>query len=496
MLTGHLLALWVAIGSLLWGYDSGIFSTAQAQDYFVNQFNPDPPMLGGIISIYTAGGAIGSLMSGMVGDRFGRRGTIQIGAVVAAIGTAMQTAAHETILLLIGRLIAGLAIGLIYFAIPMFQSEIAPAAHRGMFVGLHAQFIGFGYMTSNWVGYGIYFARGEVTYRFPVGLQVLWALLVLVGSYWLPESPRWLISKDRHEEAEKVLKRLRKSTIDPSIVQKELVQMQDQISWEKQHEETSLISIWRKPSYRKRLILGCLTHIGQQICGISAINYYQTVMYRSLGISGSTVLLLAGVWGLTGPLANIFCLMFIIDRFNRRTILLWGSAALAVDIAIVQAMVAVYGGSDNVVANSFGIFFLLLFGIIFSLSWNSGCPVYATEIFPTQIRATGGALATFWSFAIQVVLAQASPVALDNVGWRYYFFFIVMNVVTGIVVYFMFPETKGKTLEEISEVFGDPFVTIHMSEDLKKPMDEEEAAERRMENVPVSNQAQTIPETK
>ncbi|KAK0388496.1 hypothetical protein NLU13_4740 [Sarocladium strictum] len=489
-------ALWVAIGSLLWGYDSGIFSTAQAQDYFMHQFHPNPSMLGGIISIYTAGGAIGSLFSGIVGDRFGRRGTIQIGAVIAAIGTAMQTAAQETILLLVGRLIAGLAIGLIYFAIPMFQSEIAPASHRGTFVGLHAQFIGFGYMTSNWVGYGISFASGEVTYRFPVGLQVLWALLVLVGSYWLPESPRWLISKDRHDEAEKVLKRLRKSDIDPATVRKELVQMQDQISWERQNEEKSLIAIWRKPSYRKRLIIGCLTHIGQQICGISAINYYQTVMYRSLGISGSTVLLLAGVWGLTGPLANIFCLMFIIDRFNRRTILLWGSAALAVDIAIVQAMVAVYGGSNNVVANAFGIFFLLLFGIIFSLSWNSACPLYATEIFPTQIRATGGALATFCSFAIQVVLAQASPVALNNIGWRYYFFFIAMNVATGIIVFFMFPETKGKTLEEISEVFGDPFVTLHMDEDLKRPMDEEETGEKRVENAPDSGRAQTVSEAK
>lgn len=453
-------------------------------------------MLGGIISIYTAGGAIGSLMSGFVGDRFGRRGTIQIGAVVAAIGTTLQTAAHETILLLIGRLIAGLAIGLIYFAIPMFQSEIAPASHRGLFVGLHSQFIGFGYMTSNWVGYGIYFARGEVTFRFPVGLQILWALLVLVGSYWLPESPRWLISKDRHEEAEKVLKKLRKKTVAPETVRKELVQMQEQISWEREHEETSVIAIWRKPSYRKRLIIGCLTHIGQQICGISAINYYQTVMYRSLGISGSTVLLLAGVWGLIGPLSNIFCLMFIIDRFNRRTILMWGSAAMAVDIAIVQAMVAVYGGTDNTVANGFGIFFLLLFGVLFSLSWNSACPVYATEIFPTQIRATGGAIATFWSFVIQVILAQASPVALNNVGWRYYFFFIVMNVVTGVIVYFFFPETKGKTLEEISEVFGDPFVTIHMDEDLKKPMDEEHHVERTMDEPVTPGRDHAITESK
>lgn len=122
-------------------------------------------MLGGIISVYTAGGAIGCLLGGPIGSRFGRKGTIQIGAIVAAIGTTLQTAAQETIMLIFGRLIAGLAIGIIYFAIPMFQSEISPASHRGLFVGLHAQFIGLGYMASNWVGFGVSYSSGQFTVR-------------------------------------------------------------------------------------------------------------------------------------------------------------------------------------------------------------------------------------------------------------------------------------------------------------------------------------------
>lgn len=151
------------VGSLLWGYDSGIFGTAQAQAYFTEKFAPDAPMLGGIISVYTAGGAVGCLLGGPLGDRFGRRGTMQIGAVVAAVGTTLQTAAQEVAMLVVGRLVAGLAIGIVYFAIPMFISEIAPAEHRGLFVGLHAQFIGFGYMTSNWVGFGVSYAEGQFT---------------------------------------------------------------------------------------------------------------------------------------------------------------------------------------------------------------------------------------------------------------------------------------------------------------------------------------------
>ncbi|KAK4144165.1 general substrate transporter [Dichotomopilus funicola] len=466
-------AFFAGVGSLLWGYDSGIFGTAQAQDYFNDQFHPDPALLGGIISVYTAGGAIGCLLSGPIGNRWGRRGTIQIGAVIAAIGTTLQTAAQESIMLIIGRLVTGLAIGVIYFAIPMFQSEISPASHRGLFVGLHAQFIGFGYMISNWVGFGISYTTGQVTFRFPVGLQIFWAVLLFTGTFLLPESPRWLIEKGRADEAEAVMKRLRRSHIDPDLVKKELIQMRDQIRWEKENEEISLLGILRKPSYRKRLLLGCGVQIGQQICGISAINYYQTLMYKSLGIQGHLVLALAGVWGLTGPLANIFCLMWIIDRVKRRTLFIAGSVAMTVDIAIVQAFVAVYGGSDNTVANGFGIAFLILFGVFFSLSWNSGAPVYTAEIFPTQIRAVGGAISTFWSFVIQVILAQASPTALENVGWRYYFFFIATNITCIVAVYFFLPETKGKSLEEISEVFGDVFVSIRMDEDLKQPEEED-----------------------
>jgi len=190
-------------------------------------------------------------------------------------------------------------------------------------------------------------------------------------------------------------------------------------------------------------------------------------MYKTLGIKGITVLALAAVWGLTSTWATIFCLLWIIDRVKRRTPFFWGSIAMTIDIAIVQAIVAVYSGSDNKVANGLGIFFLILFGVLFSLSWNSGTLVYTTEILPMQIRAVGGAISTLWSFVIQVVLAQATPTTLQNVEWRFYFFYIACNSVLAILVYFFLPETHGVSLEEISELFGDQFVSVHMNEALK-----------------------------
>ncbi|CAI6339396.1 unnamed protein product [Periconia digitata] len=460
-------AIFVGIGSLLWGYDSGVFGTAQAQDYFSEFFHPSTPILGAIISTYTVGGAIGCLFSWPIGNKYGRRGTMAIGAIVSIIGCTLQTAAQEIGMLITGRLIAGLAVGIIYFAIPQYQSEIAPPEHRGSIVGLHAQFIGTGYALSNWVGFGVYYAKGQFTYRFPVGLQIVWGMILLIGSYFLPESPRFLIESGETERAYEIMKNFRKKGHE-EFVKKEFVQMRDQIVWEKENEESSILAIIRKPSYRKRLILGCFVHIAQQITGASAINYYQTIMYKSLGVQGATVLALAGVWGTIGPLANLFCLAFIIDRVKRRKMLIWGSIGLSVDIALVMMFVAVYGGSSNKVANGFGIFFLLLFGIIFSVSWNSGCPLYCTEIFPTQIRSTGGAISTFWSFIIQIILAQASPTALLNVGWRYYIFFLVMNLSTALAVYLFLPETFGKSLEEINEVFGDSFVTVHLDDNIAK----------------------------
>jgi sugar porter (SP) family MFS transporter len=494
-----LAALMMGIGSLLWGYDSGIFGTAQAQVYFTEQFKTNAQTLGAVVSTYPAGGAVGCLLSMPIGNYFGRRNTIRIGAVVSIIGTTFQTAAFNVPLLIVGRVIAGLAIGIIYFAIPMYMSELAPAEHRGLFVGLHAQFIGFGYALSNWIGFAVYFSSGAFTvnisslisctsadwpqFRFPVGLQIVLGVILLACTFYIPESPRWLIEEGKMESALALMKRLRREGTSDELVHKEFTQMRDQITWEKENELSSLMGILRKPSYRKRLLLGCFSHIGQQISGISAINYYQTKMYRSLGIKGVTVLALAGVWGITGPLANIFCLMFIIDRFNRRVVLMTGSLAMAADIAIVMALVAVYGGGPDVAANGIGIFFLISFGIIFSLSWNSGTPLYCTEIFPTQIRATGGAIATFCSFVIQVVLAQASPSALQNIGWRYYFVFIVCNLVTAAIVYFFLPETRGMTLEEISEVFGDVFVAVHMNEPLKIELTENVTVAEHTEDI-------------
>ncbi|PIB00763.1 putative metabolite transport protein [Cercospora beticola] len=456
-------AIFVGIGSLLWGYDSGIFGTAQAQEYFETFFHPSAALLGAIISTYTAGGAIGCLLSWPIGNWTGRKGTLQIGAIVAIIGCSLQTGAQEVGMLIAGRLIAGLAIGIVCFAIPQYQSELAPPEHRGSIVGLHAQFIGTGYAVSNWIGFAVYYAEGEFTYRFPVGLQVLWAVVLLGGTFFLPESPRYLLQKGCHEEAFTVLKKMRRPG-NEEMVKREFVQMREQITILSQ---APLIGEW-DPDWPANL-------------RISAINYYETIMYKSLGIQGATVLALAGVWGIIGPLSNLFCLAFIIDRVKRRTMLIWGSVGLAVDIAIVMAFVAVFGGGPNKIGNAFGIFFLLLFGIIFSISWNSGAPVYCTEIFPTQIRTAGGAVSTFWSFIIQIILAQASPTGLANVGWRYYIFFIVMNVVTAIAVWFWVPETSGKSLEEINELFGDTLMTDHLN--AAQTQEKGQEAEVRVEMV-------------
>lgn len=128
-----------------------------------------------------------------------------------------------------------------------------------------------------------------------------------------------MVEKGRNEEAFKIMSKFRKDN-DEEFMRKEFKQLLEQTNWDKENEVTSIIGILKKPSYRRRLIIGCGIQIGQQICGISAINYYQTIMYKTLGISGNTVLALAGVWGLTGPLANLFCLVrAILCRAMRRT---------------------------------------------------------------------------------------------------------------------------------------------------------------------------------
>ncbi|KFY29291.1 hypothetical protein V491_00113 [Pseudogymnoascus sp. VKM F-3775] len=473
--------LFAAVGSLLYGIDSGIISTTISQPSFITYFAPlTPSIKGAIVSIFGAGSFFGLIFAGWAADYWGRKKTIQFASVFALIAGIIQAAATNVGMLIAGRIIGGFAVGIMNMTIPIYNSEIAPPSKRGMITGLHAQFVGIGFAVANWVGFGCSYSTSDFQWRFPLAFQCLPALIVLIGTFWLPYSPRWLLENERDEEAYTVLKRLHGDIgNDESFLQAEFAQMRDQIRFEKSITVSSTKELFAKPNNRKRIVLAILIQVFTQLSGINVINYYQTDLYKGLGITGHTVTLLASIYGMVGPIANVICLYFV-DSWGRRKTLWITGIIMAIDISLVMAMTASFTGTSNAVGKGFGVAFIFCFSIIYSLGYNSIHYIYVPEIMTMAIRAQGSSISMCCNVLVNIIFNQVSPIAFASVGWKYYSLFICTNVLGAVVVFMFFPETKGKSLEEIAAIFGDEVITPDLASAREKILAQDEEREEHV----------------
>ncbi|CZR63798.1 related to transporter (major facilitator superfamily) [Phialocephala subalpina] len=475
-------SLFAAVGSLLYGIDSGIISTTISQPAFLEHFAPFTPSIkGAVVSIFSAGALFGVLFAGWAADYWGRKRTIQFAALFALIAGVIQAVSVNVGMLIAGRIIGGFAVGIMNMTIPIYNSEIAPPAKRGMIAGLHAQFVGIGFAVANWIGFGCSYSTNSFQWRFPLAVQCLPALIVLIGTFWLPYSPRWLLEKERDEEAYAVLKRLHGNIgADESFFRAEFAQMRDQIRFENSIKST-FTDLFTKPSNRRRLILAVLVQVFTQLSGINVINYYQTDLYKGLGITGHRVTLLASIYGMVGPLANVVCLWFV-DSWGRKKTLWITGIIMAVDISLVMAMTASFSKTSNEVGKGFAIAFIFCFSIIYSLGYNSIHYIYVPEIMTMAIRARGSSIAVCSNVLVNIIFNQVSPIAFAHVGWKYYSLFLCTNLLGAVVVFLMFPETKGKSLEEISAIFGDEVILPDLATMREKDMEVEVGEEEHVEH--------------
>ncbi|OLL22601.1 High-affinity glucose transporter [Neolecta irregularis DAH-3] len=399
-------ALAAAVGGFLFGYDSGVISETLVQETFISKFNLSSSQEGGIVSVFAAGAFFGAAMAGWLADRYGRVRTIFIGAVICTNGCALQASGQNFVMILFGRLIAGFSIGQLSMIVPMYQAEISPPKHRGFLSGLQQQMIGLGFIASNWVGYGSAHVKGSAfQWRFPLAVQCCFSIMLIVFTFFLPESPRYLVKMNRGDEAKQVLRRLHYDGKNDDWINLEYSEISHQIQSERL-VQVSLKDLLLQKTYRPYLALGCLTQIFSQCTGINVINYYGPIMYKILGYTGHKIFLLQSIYGVVGPIANFFFITCIIDRFGRKRPLIYGSLGLATVLLIECIVNTKYEPRDGVATNK-------------------------------NAQSTG--LAMIW-------LATKS---------RYYLLFVVLNVVSATTVFLFFPETKGKTLEEMDKLFTD-----------------------------------------
>ncbi|KAJ7767239.1 general substrate transporter [Mycena metata] len=460
-------ALFSALGSFLFGDDSGVIGSVVSQefDYFQTFFHsPGPSIIGAIVS--TVRRFFGAAAAGSLAARLGRKRTIQIGASVAMLGCSLQTGAQNVSYLIVGRVITGLAIGWYVPVVPLYQSEISPPTMRGFLTGLTQLMIAIGFLVAYWVGYGCQFIRSDAQWRVPLGIQIFPATLLFLGMFILPFSPRWLVDQGRHDEALVILQRLHGNKTNKEFIDLEFAEMLEQIQYEKENISTKLSDLWStKPMLRRTL-----TGIGIQVCtqftGINVSSYFQPTLYAALGLSGSKVLMITGINGALGAVITAIFIYFILDRVGRRPPLIFGAVGMAITLAIEAAINAKWGGvnSDNHAAQTAGVAFIVLFGsLFFTVSFGPISWVYQSEIFPMRIRALGTSVCTCANWACNVLISQVAPIGMSRLQYRmyplrFYILFVATNIANGFIVFFFFPETKGKSLEEMDAVFGDQVI--------------------------------------
>ncbi|OAL47687.1 sugar carrier protein A [Pyrenochaeta sp. DS3sAY3a] len=458
------LAVFAATGSLLFGYDSGVMTVVISSENFLEFFKTKKtsPTIGAINATFSGGAVFGSLMGGFTMDTLGRRKTIMIGAFINLVGAVLQAAAQHISMVLVGRIMAGWAVGLMSMSVPIYQSECAHPKTRGLIVGLAQQMIGVGFIISTWIGYGA--SKVPVTssfsWRFPLAFQCLPCLIILCGMMFFPESPRYLVETDRAEEALRVLRKLHYDGTNDDWIESEFAEIKLTIDAERAITAPGWKVMFTVPTWRKRLMHATLVQVFTQMTGINVIGYYASILYENLGIVGDRNLLVIGIYNIVGPIFNFFFIIFILDKVGRKKPLIFGTIGISIALiceAALGSQVTSATGSRRDGISGAGVFFLFLVSCIFSVSFGPISWVYASEIMPLSIRGRGSAFATgIGNWLVGTVWSQVSPIALGDITYKFYFIFVAFNLfVTLPTIWFMFKETKQLSLEEIDLLFGE-----------------------------------------
>ncbi|KAF2818436.1 general substrate transporter [Ophiobolus disseminans] len=453
-----LVGLFASLGSLLFGYDLGVIAQVIASPSFTSKFNPNDNEIGAVVSVFTGGAFFGAMFAGPAGDKLGRRWTILTGSVVFSLGGALQTGAQSLAYLYSGRLIAGLGVGILVMIIPIYQGELAHPEIRGRITALVQFMLGIGALAAAWISYGTYVGidpTNEGQWRIPLGIQVIPAVILGALILLFPESPRWLIDHGRVEEGLRNLAKLHAhgDESDP-WVQAEFHQIQDQLSFEHEHEAKSYVELFKDKSCFRRLFLACALQASVQMTGVSAIQYYSVKIYGQMGIKGDDTLKYQAISSVIALFGQFLCIMFI-DRVGRRWPLILGNLFNMVTFIISTIMLAVFppGSSSNKGAAWGFIIITWLYNFSFSSTCGPLSWIIPAEIFDTKTRSKGVSIATMMSFAFNTMIGQVTGIAMSNIGWKFYIVFVVCNLTNAIFFYCFLPETAKRPLEEMNYLF-------------------------------------------
>ncbi|KAI9487854.1 MAG: general substrate transporter [Benjaminiella poitrasii] len=467
-------AIFASIGGILFGYDQGVISGVQEMEDFVNRFPMNSTQTGFMVSILELGAWAGSWIIGYFADRIGRKYSIVLSTVVFLLGSALQGGSQSVSFLLGSRFVTGMAVGALSLLVPLYQSEIAPPDIRGSLISLQQLAVTFGILISFWIDYGFTYVNGQASWRVPLCIQIAFALILGIGIIFFPFSPRWLMGKGREEEALQVISKLRRLPQDHPLVLEEWKDIKATVEFDRIVERQQypqyvdqggkgrmMIELMGyRDLFRKgivnRLFIGSAIMFFQQFTGMNAMVYYAPKIFQSVGLTGSSISLLAtGVVGIINFVMT-FPTVFFLDVLGRKTVLMVASVVMAICMIIVAAITGSFQDDwpNHTAEGWVCVAFIYVFIANFAYAWGPIGWVIPAEIFPLRCRAKAMSVTTSANWMCNFIIGLIVPVMLENITYGTYIFFACFLIISFFFVWFFVPETKGRSLEDMDEIFG------------------------------------------
>lgn len=454
------------MGSMSNGFDGQVMSAVNGMSQYLDYFGIDGKDAGGgvgtvtaiIFGIYSIGSIVGVVVAGPVSDRFGRRGGMFTGAIITIIGAIVVTVAKNQSYLLGGRFWLGFGVAITTTAAPSYVVEMSVPQWRGRLTGLYNTF----YYSGSILCTGISIATGRLqstrSFRAPLAIQIVPVGIIILFVWIIPESPRWLFAHGRVDEARKILGKYHGAGDEHApLVELEIREFEEGIKLDGSDKRWwDYKDLFNTRNARYRTFMMLLMGFTGQWSG-NGLGYFLTVLFSNAGVKTQERRLVLNFVNTLISAAGALIGTSLCDHVGRRTQWFYGTLLLPGLLAVVTGCTAKFGveGSNPAGANA-AIAFIFLFGFFYSLAYTPLQALYPSECLSYETRAKGMALYAFAVSCASFLNTYAGPIALGNITWRYYIVYVVWDLFEAAVIWWCAVETKGRTLEELNEIFEDP----------------------------------------
>lgn len=463
----NLILLVPLLSSATAGYDGSLMNGLQSMETWRDYFgHPHGTLLGFINAAQNCGCVIILPLCGWLSDYLGRKWTLAIGLIGVVVATIIQASAFGVAQTIVARFVVGAAGMLVVQPSGLLINETAYPAYRGKVSSLYWCFYYFGAILASWAAYGCTSRTDEMSWRIPTILQAGYPVIQLVFLWFVPESPRWLISKGRIDEARNFLVEHHAGGDELSrLVEVEMAEITAAIEMERAAKQSKWSDLVKTPGNRKRTYIAVTLGVAAQWNGIAVVSYYLTLVLDTIGIHDSAMqTLINGLLQIFNFLAAISAAL-LVDLLGRRTLLMWSGLGMLVSYVIWTACSAVFNETGSNTAGRAVVAFIFIYYFHYDIAYTPLLIAYPTEIFPFFLRSKGVTVELLGVYGSLIIASFCNSIAMDNIGWKYYIVFCVLLVIICINTYLFYPETKGYSLEEIAKIFDGEASSIEVSLD-------------------------------